>query len=78
LDSLYDDMGNDLLQMTPTTHTPTPTFNDNCVALGLTIYNNYAIANVALSPHWRVYPNDDNLQRLKTLVGDTHLHFHYR
>ena len=78
LDSLYDDMGNDLLQMTPSTQTSVPTLNDNCIALGLTIYNNYAIANVALSQHWRVYPNDDNLQRLKTLVGDTHLHFHYR
>lgn len=51
--------------------------NDNCLPLGLSIYEVYGIANVGLSEHWRVYPNDDNLQQLKTLVNEDNLHFHY-
>jgi len=51
--------------------------NDNCLPLGLSIYDVYGIANVGLSEHWRVYPNDDNLQQLKTLVSEDNLHFHY-
>ena len=51
--------------------------NDNCLPLGLSIYEVYGIANVGLSEHWRVYPNDDNLQTLKTLVSEENLHFHY-
>jgi DNA polymerase-3 subunit alpha len=51
--------------------------NDNCLPLGLSIYEVYGIANVGLSEHWRVYPNDDNLQQLKTLVSEDNLHFHY-
>jgi DNA polymerase-3 subunit alpha len=51
--------------------------NDNCLPLGLSIYEVYGIANVGLSEHWRVYPTDDNLQQLKTLVSEDNLHFHY-
>ena len=51
--------------------------NDNCLPLGISIYEVYGIANVGLSEHWRVYPNDDNLQALKTLVSEENLHFHY-
>ena len=51
--------------------------NDNCLPLGLSVYDVYGIANVGLSEHWRVHPNDDNLQQLKTLVSEDNLHFHY-
>ncbi|MEZ7517510.1 MULTISPECIES: DNA polymerase III subunit alpha [Psychrobacter] len=51
--------------------------NDNCLPLGLSVYEMYGIANVGLSEHWRVYPNDDNLQQLKMLVSEDNLHFHY-
>ncbi len=51
--------------------------NDNCLPLGLSIYEEYGIANVGLSEHWRVYPNDDNLQQLKTMISEDNLHFHY-
>ncbi|MGM8899146.1 MULTISPECIES: DNA polymerase III subunit alpha [unclassified Psychrobacter] len=51
--------------------------NDNCLPLGLSIYESYGIANVGLSEHWRVYPNDDNLQQLKSMVTEDNLHFHY-
>ena len=57
-----------------TTETP---INDNCTALGLSVYADYGIANVALSEHWRVYPNDDNLQQLKDMISEDNLHFHY-
>ncbi|WP_201618575.1 DNA polymerase III subunit alpha [Psychrobacter maritimus] len=50
---------------------------DNCLPLGLSIYEEYGIANVGLSEHWRVYPNDDNLQQLKSMVSEDNLHFHY-
>lgn len=51
--------------------------NDNCLPLGLSIYEDFGIANVGLSEHWRVYPNDDNLQQLKNLLSEDNLHFHY-
>ena len=51
--------------------------NDNCLPLGLSIYEEYGIANIGLSEHWRVYPNDDNLQQLKTMISEDNLHFHY-
>ncbi|MCG3862384.1 hypothetical protein I3247_12470, partial [Psychrobacter sp. Ps5] len=51
--------------------------NDNCLPLGLSIYEEYGIANVGLSEHWRIYPNDDNLQQLKSMVNEDNLHFHY-
>lgn len=51
--------------------------NDNCLPLGLSIYEEYGIANVGLSEHWRIYPNDDNIQQLKSMVSEDNLHFHY-
>ncbi|MDN6276831.1 MAG: OB-fold nucleic acid binding domain-containing protein, partial [Psychrobacter sp.] len=51
--------------------------NDNCLPLGLSIYEDFGIANVGLSEHWRVYPNDDNLQKLRSMVNEENLHFHY-
>ena len=51
--------------------------NDNCLPLGLSIYEEFGIANVGLSEHWRIYPNDDNLQQLKSMVSEDNLHFHY-
>lgn len=51
--------------------------NDNCLPLGLSIYEEFGIANVGLSEHWRVYPNDDNLQQLKNMLSEDNLHFHY-
>lgn len=51
--------------------------NDNCLPLGLSIYEEFGIANVGLSEHWRIYPNDDNLQQLKNMVSEDNLHFHY-
>ncbi len=83
--SLYDEDGNDLLalenemgQYTNNALSNTDTsINDNCLPLGLSIYEEFGIANVSLSEHWRIYPNDDNLQQLKTLVNEDSLHFHY-
>ena len=51
--------------------------NDNCLPLGLSIYEDFGIANVGLSEHWRIYPNDDNLQQLKNMLSEDNLHFHY-
>lgn len=77
--SVYDEAGNDLMVqerlMDTTVAAP---INDNCLPLGLSIFEEYGIANVALSERWRVYPNDDNLIILKSLFNDSHLHFHYR
>ncbi len=71
---LYDDYSQDLSQNTA----DNPTINDNCTPIGLSIYESYAIADVALTEHWRVYPNDDNLQQLKTMISADKLQFHYR
>lgn len=51
--------------------------NDHCLPLGLTVYTDYAIANVQLSDHWRMYPSDENLQDLHKLVEKSHLYYHY-
>ena len=51
--------------------------NDNCLPLGLSVYDVFGIANVGLSEHWRLYPNDENLQQLKNMVSEDNLHFHY-
>lgn len=89
--SLYDEDGNDLLALeSQMTQNPTDqgyannalsntdaSINDNCLPLGLSIYEEFGIANVGLSEHWRIYPNDDNLQELKTMVSEDNLHFHY-
>lgn len=77
---IYDEFGNDLLATqstaSPVQNTPR-TSNDGCLPLGLSIYENFGIANVSLSNDWRLYPNDDNLQRLRELVDESSLHFHY-
>lgn len=87
--SVYDEAGNDLMAQAPNPaqgnhELSEPNFatndapiNDNCTMLGLSVYADYGIANVALSEHWRVYPNDDNLQKLKELISEDNLHFHY-
>lgn len=83
--SLYDEDGRDLMALDSHTSvtqeesfTPSDTvINDNCTPLGLAIYADYGIANVALSEHWRVYPNDENLLKLKTMISEDNLHFHY-
>lgn len=90
--SLYDENGNDLLALENDMHQDAlqnggyannalsntdNSINDNCLPLGLSIYEEYGIANVGLSEHWRIYPNDDNLQQLKSMVNEDNLHFHY-
>lgn len=90
--SLYDEDGNDLLALENDIHQDAlqngsyannalsntdASINDNCLPLGLSIYEEYGIANVGLSEHWRIYPNDDNLQQLKSMVNEDNLHFHY-
>lgn len=90
--SLYDENGNDLLALENDMHQDAlqnggyannalsntdDSINDNCLPLGLSIYEEYGIANVGLSEHWRIYPNDDNLQQLKSMVNEDNLHFHY-
>ena len=76
----YDESGNALMAASfdePTVTNTDAAINDNCTPLGLSIYADYGIANVELSEHWRVYPNDDNIQQLRTLVAEDSLHFHY-
>jgi len=91
--SLYDEDGNDLLALehdmqqdalqngSPYSNNALSntdaSIHDNCLPLGLSIYETYGIANVGLSEHWRIYPNDDNLQQLKSMVNEDNLHFHY-
>ena len=75
--SLYDENGNDLLAGADQNAPVASVINDNCIPLGLSVYEAYGIANVALSEHWRLYPNDDNLQQLVTMIDEDHLHFHY-
>ena len=90
--SLYDENGNDLLALendmqqdalqnggyaNNALSNTDDSINDNCLPLGLSIYEEYGIANVGLSEHWRIYPNDDNLQQLKSMVNEDNLHFHY-
>ena len=90
--SVYDENGNDLLVLendmqqdalqnggyaNNALSNTDDSINDNCLPLGLSIYEEYGIANVGLSEHWRIYPNDDNLQQLKSMVNEDNLHFHY-
>ena len=90
--SLYDENGNDLLALENDMHLDAlqngsyannalsntdASINDNCLPLGLSIYEEYGIANVGLSEHWRIYPNDDNSQQLKSMVSEDNLHFYY-
>ena len=84
--SVYDEDGNDLMAIASNIDPEAAeqalsntdaSINDNCTPLGLSVYQDYGIANVALSEHWRVYPNDDNLQQLKDMLSEDNLHFHY-
>ena len=81
--NLYDEEGNDLLAVSQGTVSDAAfvnseaVINDNCIPLGLSVYEDYGIANVTLSEHWRVYPNDDNLQQLKSMIDEEDLYFHY-
>lgn len=89
--SLYDENGNDLLALENNMNQNSAnqsyannalsntdaSIHDNCLPLGLSIYEEFGIANVGLSEHWRIYPNDDNLQQLKNMVSEDNLHFHY-
>lgn len=87
---MYDEEGNDVLAQdqnmsqyinqgdsNQSLSNTDASINDNCTPLGLSIYEDFGIANVALSEHWRVYPNDDNLQQLKSMISEDNLHFHY-
>jgi DNA polymerase-3 subunit alpha len=77
---LYDEEGNDLLANSSSSSAPVVAarqLQDGCLPLGLSIYESFGIANVNLSEHWRLYPNDDNFQYLKDLVPAENLHFHY-
>lgn len=81
--NLYDEEGNDLLVLDQGMSSDAAfvnseaVINDNCIPLGLSVYEEYGIANVTLSEHWRVYPNDDNLQQLKSMIDEEDLYFHY-
>ncbi len=89
--SLYDEAGNDLIVHSDiSAHSNASqgfaaqalsntdaSINDNCIPLGLSIYEDYGIANVELSEHWRIYPDDDNLLQLKNTICEENLHFHY-
>lgn len=81
--NLYDEEGNDLLVLDQGMSSDAAfvnseaVINDNCIPLGLSVYEDYGIANVTLSEHWRVYPNDDNLQQLKSMIDEEDLYFHY-
>jgi len=77
---LYDEEGNDLLANSSSSSAPVVNsrqLEDGCLPLGLSIYESFGIANVNLSEHWRLYPNDDNFQHLKDLVPVENLHFHF-
>lgn len=78
---LYDEQGNDLMQNASLSSAPVSSIakntQDGCLPLGLSIYEDFGIANVSLSDHWRLYPNDDNIQGLKTIVAEENLHFHF-
>ena len=52
--------------------------NDGCIPIALNIYTDFAIANVSLNDNWRLYPTDDNLIQLGTLVPQDNLYFHYQ
>ena len=43
----------------------------------MSVYDEYAIANVALNNDWRIYPNDDNISQLKQLFSTENLYFHF-
>ncbi len=60
----------------PSSQQPT-TEKDGCIPVGLSVYSDFAIANVSLNDDWRLYPTDDNIIALHLLVADDSLHIHY-
>lgn len=56
-------------------HHNTP--NDNCIALGLYVYDDHATAGVALNDDWRMYPSDDNLQKLRQIFDTDHIRLEF-
>lgn len=51
--------------------------NDNCIALGLYVYDDHATAGVALNDDWRMYPSDDNLQKLRQIFDTDHIRLEF-
>lgn len=56
-------------------HHNTP--NDNCIALGLYVYDDHATAGMALNDDWRMYPSDDNLQKLRQIFDTDHIRLEF-
>lgn len=56
-------------------HHNTP--NDNCIALGLYVYDDHATAGVALNDDWRMHPSDDNLQKLRQIFDTDHIRLEF-
>lgn len=56
-------------------HHNTP--NDNCIALGLYVYDDHATAGVVLNDDWRMHPSDDNLQKLRQIFDTDHIRLEF-
>lgn len=69
-----DDINTDYLADVKQHHN-TP--NDNCIALGLYVYDDHATAGVALNDDWRMYPSDDNLQKLRQIFDTDHIRLEF-
>ena len=69
-----DDINTDYLADVKQHHN-TP--NDNCIALGLYVYDDHATAGVALNDDWRMYPSDDNLQKLRQIFNTDHIRLEF-
>lgn len=52
--------------------------HDGCIELSVNVYDFYAIANIAVSDEWRLYPSDDNIMMLKRIIPQENLHWHYK
>lgn len=69
-----DDINTDYLADVKQHHN---TLNDNCIALGLYVYDDHATAGVALNDDWRMYPSDDNLQKLRQIFDTDHIRLEF-
>lgn len=74
IDVDVDDINTDYLADVKQHHN-TP--NDNCIALGLYVYDDHATAGVALNDDWRMYPSDDNLQKLRQIFDTDHIRLEF-
>lgn len=74
IDVDIDDINTDYLADVKQHHN-TP--NDNCIALGLYVYDDHATAGVALNDDWRMYPSDDNLQKLRQIFDTDHIRLEF-